>query len=97
MPAVRKARPSALIADGFLRADPIVYEDFLPVSAAGIFQSNLDDTAAEDARPGGARRRRSRRHSVALSATRSSCTPAAQAESLRSARATLSAAGKLVP
>ncbi|MCK1663538.1 VOC family protein [Bradyrhizobium sp. 153] len=30
-----------LIADGFLRFDPIVYEDFLPVSAAGIFQSNL--------------------------------------------------------
>ncbi|MCK1516962.1 VOC family protein [Bradyrhizobium sp. 190] len=30
-----------LIARGFLRFDPIVYEDFLPVSAAGIFQSNL--------------------------------------------------------
>lgn len=30
-----------LIADGFLQFDPIVYEDFLPVSAAGIFQSNL--------------------------------------------------------
>lgn len=30
-----------LIAAGFLRFDPIVYEDFLPVSAAGIFQSNL--------------------------------------------------------
>lgn len=30
-----------LIARGFLRVDPIVYEDFLPVSAAGIFQSNL--------------------------------------------------------
>lgn len=30
-----------LIADGFLRFDPIMYEDFLPVSAAGIFQSNL--------------------------------------------------------
>lgn len=29
-----------LIAEGFLRFDPIVYEDFLPVSAAGIFQSN---------------------------------------------------------
>ncbi len=28
-------------ADGELIADPIVYEDFLPVSAAGIFQSNL--------------------------------------------------------
>jgi len=30
-----------LIARGFLRFDPIVYEDFLPASAAGIFQSNL--------------------------------------------------------
>ncbi|MGY4353447.1 putative glyoxalase superfamily metalloenzyme YdcJ [Bradyrhizobium sp. GM7.3] len=30
-----------LIADGFLRFDAIIYEDFLPVSAAGIFQSNL--------------------------------------------------------
>lgn len=26
---------------GYLQADPITYEDFLPVSAAGIFQSNL--------------------------------------------------------
>jgi len=32
----------ALVSTGALRADPIVYEDFLPVSAAGIFQSNLD-------------------------------------------------------
>ena len=31
----------ALIAAGAVRAEPIVYEDFLPVSAAGIFQSNL--------------------------------------------------------
>ncbi|QFY61711.1 VOC family protein [Rhizobium grahamii] len=30
-----------LIAKGYLTFDPIVYEDFLPVSAAGIFQSNL--------------------------------------------------------
>ncbi|GAB2466529.1 VOC family protein [Comamonas humi] len=30
-----------LLAAGALRAEPIVYEDFLPVSAAGIFQSNL--------------------------------------------------------
>jgi len=29
------------IALGLVSADPIVYEDFLPVSAAGIFQSNL--------------------------------------------------------
>ena len=31
----------ALIAAGWLAAEPITYEDFLPVSAAGIFQSNL--------------------------------------------------------
>ncbi|UQR61551.1 VOC family protein [Bradyrhizobium sp. C-145] len=30
-----------LIEKGFLQFEPIVYEDFLPVSAAGIFQSNL--------------------------------------------------------
>ncbi|MNN73177.1 hypothetical protein D3C81_1892690 [compost metagenome] len=30
-----------LIERGLATADPIIYEDFLPVSAAGIFQSNL--------------------------------------------------------
>ena len=30
-----------LIANGLLVATPLTYEDFLPVSAAGIFQSNL--------------------------------------------------------
>ena len=30
-----------LIERGLASADPIIYEDFLPVSAAGIFQSNL--------------------------------------------------------
>lgn len=38
----------ALIAKGHVRFDPIVYEDFLPVSAAGIFQSNLGDSAAQE-------------------------------------------------
>lgn len=38
----------ALLAAGMVRFDPIVYEDFLPVSAAGIFQSNLGDGAAQD-------------------------------------------------
>ena len=37
-----------LIAEGLVRFDPIVYEDFLPVSAAGIFQSNLGDDAAQE-------------------------------------------------
>lgn len=31
----------ALLAAGLVTLEPIVYEDFLPVSAAGIFQSNL--------------------------------------------------------
>ena len=31
-----------------MQFDPIVYEDFLPVSAAGIFQSNLGDDAQQD-------------------------------------------------
>ena len=38
----------ALIKSGVLRYDPIVYEDFLPVSAAGIFQSNLGDNAQQE-------------------------------------------------
>ncbi|QNX86599.1 2-oxoadipate dioxygenase/decarboxylase HglS [Acinetobacter seifertii] len=36
---------SHLIEQGFVRIEPIVYEDFLPVSAAGIFQSNLGNNA----------------------------------------------------
>lgn len=32
-----------LINQGAIRIEPIVYEDFLPVSAAGIFQSNLKE------------------------------------------------------
>ena len=35
----------ALIAAGHVEVEPLVYEDFLPVSAAGIFQSNLGDAA----------------------------------------------------
>ena len=38
----------ALIDQGLVQFDPIVYEDFLPVSAAGIFQSNLGDGAQQD-------------------------------------------------
>ncbi|MDK1375956.1 MULTISPECIES: VOC family protein [unclassified Sinorhizobium] len=37
-----------LIADSLVEFDPIVYEDFLPVSAAGIFQSNLGDGAQQE-------------------------------------------------
>ncbi|WP_432001004.1 2-oxoadipate dioxygenase/decarboxylase [Streptomyces sioyaensis] len=32
-----------LVAQGWVRAEPVVYEDFLPRSAAGIFQSNLSE------------------------------------------------------
>jgi uncharacterized glyoxalase superfamily metalloenzyme YdcJ len=38
-----------LVADGWLVATPIVYEDFLPRSAAGIFASNLDNQGTRDA------------------------------------------------
>ncbi len=34
------------IEAGSVRAEPILYEDFLPVSAAGIFRSNLAGGAA---------------------------------------------------
>lgn len=34
----------ALVEQGMVEAIPITYEDFLPVSAAGIFQSNLGGT-----------------------------------------------------
>ncbi len=38
----------ALVEAGAAQFDPITYEDFLPVSAAGIFQSNLGDDDAQD-------------------------------------------------
>jgi len=38
----------SLVEAGAVRFDPIVYEDFLPVSAAGIFQSNLGDAVVQD-------------------------------------------------
>ena len=34
----------AFVEQGLIDARPIIYEDFLPVSAAGIFQSNLGDS-----------------------------------------------------
>lgn len=37
-----------LLRSGALRAEPVLYEDFLPVSAAGIFRSNLGDQRAEE-------------------------------------------------
>ena len=44
-----------LVAAGAVRAEPIVYEDFLPVSAAGIFQSNLGGTEQRSYRANEAR------------------------------------------
>ena len=37
-----------LVRRGLIVGDPIVYEDFLPVSAAGIFQSNLGDAGRQE-------------------------------------------------
>ena len=46
------SRPPAtlgeLLARGWVQARPIVYEDFLPRSAAGIFQSNLSGEGSRD-------------------------------------------------
>ncbi|MEU4693699.1 VOC family protein [Actinoplanes sp. NPDC023714] len=49
-------RVGAGSGDGDVVAEPIVYEDFLPQSAAGIFASNLSDAGAMDASQGGAPR-----------------------------------------
>lgn len=46
--AVSRGDLETLIDQGFVQFDPIVYEDFLPVSAAGIFQSNLGDSTQQD-------------------------------------------------
>jgi uncharacterized glyoxalase superfamily metalloenzyme YdcJ len=45
-----------LVECGVLLPEPIVYEDFLPRSAAGIFASNLTGTGSLDADQGGAER-----------------------------------------
>jgi uncharacterized glyoxalase superfamily metalloenzyme YdcJ len=37
-----------LLREGWVHAEPIVYEDFLPRSAAGIFQSNLSGEGTRD-------------------------------------------------
>jgi uncharacterized glyoxalase superfamily metalloenzyme YdcJ len=43
-----------LLEGGWVTAHPIVYEDFLPRSAAGIFQSNLSGDGSHDAAEHGA-------------------------------------------
>ena len=45
-----------LVDGGWLEVEPIVYEDFLPRSAAGIFASNLPLSGVMDAAQGGAKR-----------------------------------------
>ncbi len=47
---------AALVRAGVLHPEPIVYEDFLPRSAAGIFASNLTESGTIDANQGGAER-----------------------------------------
>ncbi|PID65056.1 MAG: DUF1338 domain-containing protein, partial [Gammaproteobacteria bacterium] len=41
--SVDESHLTDLIEQGYITIEPMVYEDFLPVSAAGIFQSNLGD------------------------------------------------------
>lgn len=48
------AELATLLADGWLRAEPVVYEDFLPRSAAGIFRSNLTSDGSRDTAQQGA-------------------------------------------
>ncbi|WP_428375023.1 2-oxoadipate dioxygenase/decarboxylase HglS [Lichenicoccus sp.] len=50
-PAPRGADLETALAHGAVAAEPILYEDFLPVSAAGIFRSNLGDSAREADQP----------------------------------------------
>jgi uncharacterized glyoxalase superfamily metalloenzyme YdcJ len=47
---------AGLLAGGWLVAEPIVYEDFLPRSAAGIFASNLSGRGEMHTAQGGAHR-----------------------------------------
>jgi uncharacterized glyoxalase superfamily metalloenzyme YdcJ len=54
--ALEQAEVAALVQTGVLHLEPIVYEDFLPRSAAGIFASNLTDSGTMDANQGGAER-----------------------------------------
>ena len=54
--ALASGELNGLLDAGVVVADPIVYEDFLPRSAAGIFASNLTDGGSMDADQGGAAR-----------------------------------------
>jgi uncharacterized glyoxalase superfamily metalloenzyme YdcJ len=54
--AVANPQLADLVRLGVLVPEPIVYEDFLPQSAAGIFASNLTGGGSMDERHGGAER-----------------------------------------
>lgn len=56
VPASASASVDALLDHGLVRAEPLVYEDFLPVSAAGIFRSNLGSQGAMHYAAGGNRK-----------------------------------------
>ena len=45
---VSAAQVDQLIEQGALSVTPMIYEDFLPVSAAGIFQSNLGESSHDN-------------------------------------------------
>jgi uncharacterized glyoxalase superfamily metalloenzyme YdcJ len=55
-PTKRRCTLADLVFDGALTATPIVYEDFLPRSAAGIFASNLTAETTVDLAAAGTRR-----------------------------------------
>ena len=54
--ALASGELTCLLDEGVVVSEPIVYEDFLPRSAAGIFASNLTGTGDLDAGLGGAAR-----------------------------------------
>ncbi len=55
-PGAGRVALQTLVDAGVVVAEPIVYEDFLPRSAAGIFASNLTGASSSDADRGGAER-----------------------------------------
>lgn len=56
VPFAPEASVVDLLEAGLVTATPIVYEDFLPRSAAGIFQSNLSEEGTVDSAREGSRR-----------------------------------------
>jgi uncharacterized glyoxalase superfamily metalloenzyme YdcJ len=46
--AIKNGDLDAMTQAGILHVEPITYEDFLPISAAGIFRSNLSSTSTNN-------------------------------------------------